>query len=65
MATKALKTITGNKKLVMLAAYHNPLLERTGGGRIWGRAMTQTSCLGIRCNIWARAMRRREITHHL
>jgi len=22
-------------------------------------------CLGIRCNIWARAQRRREITHHL
>jgi len=22
-------------------------------------------CLGIRCNIWARAMRRREITHNL
>jgi len=25
----------------------------------------QGSCLGIRCNIWARAQRRREITHHL
>ena len=22
-------------------------------------------CLGIRCNIWARAQRRRDITHHL
>ena len=25
----------------------------------------QGRCLGIRCNIWARAQRRREITHHL
>jgi len=25
----------------------------------------QGRCLGIRCNIWARALRRREITHHL
>ena len=25
----------------------------------------QGPCLGIRCNIWARAKRRREITHHL
>ena len=25
----------------------------------------QGRCLGIRCNIWARAQRRREITHQL
>ena len=25
----------------------------------------QGRCLGIRCNIWARARRWREITHHL
>ena len=42
MAIKALRKMTGNKKLVMLAAYHSPLFERTGGGRIWGRAMTRT-----------------------
>ena len=28
-------------------------------------AQDKGRCLGIRCNIWARALRRREITHHL
>ena len=30
-----------------------------------GKDPDQGRCLGIRCNIWARALRRREITHHL
>ena len=30
-----------------------------------GQDPDQGRCLGIRCNIWARAQRRREITHHL
>ncbi len=33
--------------------------DEGGGDQDTGR------CLGIRCNIWARAQRRREITHHL
>lgn len=30
-----------------------------------GEDQDKGRCLGIRCNIWARAQRRREITHHL
>ena len=30
-----------------------------------GKDPDQGRCLGIRCNIWSRAQRRREITHHL
>ena len=30
-----------------------------------GEVQDKGLCLGIRWNIWARAMRRREITHHL
>ena len=49
-AMKALKKMTGNKKLVILAEFHNPLFERTGGGRIWGRAITRT-----RAAVWTSA----------
>lgn len=50
MAMLAMKKMTGNKKAVMLAAFHNLLCERTGGGRIWGRTMTLT-----RAAAWASA----------
>ena len=50
MAMEALKKMTGNKKLVMLAVFHYPLFERTGGGRIWVRAMTRT-----RAAVWVSA----------
>ena len=70
MARMAFKRMTGNKKSVMLLVFHNPLCERTGSGWIWGRAITRIRAavchgLGIRCNIWARALQQREITHHL
>ena len=35
MAMLAMKKMTGNKKAVMLAAFHNLLCERTGGGPTW------------------------------
>ena len=67
---KALKKMTGNTKLMMLMAFHNPPFEQTGGGSHWadlgqGNDQDKGSCLGIRCNIWARAQLQREITHHL
>ena len=69
---KALKKMTGNTKLMMLMAFHNPPFEQTGGGSHWadlgqGNDQDKGSCLGIRCNIWVSALQylgRREITHH-
>ena len=34
-------------------------------GALGGEPDDSGRCLGIRCNIWARALRRREITHNL
>jgi hypothetical protein len=68
-AMKVLKRMTGS---VTRKNLEKSLCERTVGDRWWsdlgaeGRAdPDQGRCLEIRCNIWARAQRRREITHHL
>ena len=57
-------------KLVVLAAFYNPLCELTGGACHWvdlgqGGDPDKGRCLGIRCNILARAQRQCAITHHL
>jgi len=67
-ATKATNMMAGRPNWDHELARSHIRYVRIGGGA-WSGALDEGvdvgRCLGIRCNIWDRAMRRREITHKL